>query len=50
MITFVQVGKCWLNTAQVRAVWIEDRPDGTLVCKVEFDPQHTHTFEGDEFD
>ena len=48
MITYVQVGNCWLNTTQIRAVWIEDGPGGTPTCKVEFDREHVLTFEGDD--
>ncbi len=48
MITFVQVGKCWLNTAQIRAVWVDEGADGALTCKVEFDSQHVLTYHGDD--
>lgn len=48
MIAYVQVGNYWLNTAQIRAVWIEEKADGTPTCKVEFDREHVLTFEGDD--
>jgi hypothetical protein len=48
MPNFVQVGDLWLNTQQIRGVRFETRDDGTLKCKVEFDPQHSLVLEGDE--
>ena len=48
MITFVQVGNCWLNTAQIRAVWVDEKAEGGLTCKVEFDREHFLSFRGDE--
>lgn len=48
MTTYVQAGNYWLNTAQIRAVRVDEQPDGDLVCVVEFDPHHVLEFEGDD--
>ena len=48
MITFVQVGNYWINTAQIRAVWVDERAEGGMTCKVEFDREHFLTVSGDD--
>ncbi len=48
MITYVQVGNCWLNIQQIRAVWVEDQDNLNSVCRVEFDKEHVLEFKGDD--
>jgi hypothetical protein len=48
MMTYVQVGNYWLNTAQIRAVRIEPGDNDDLVCRIEFDREHVLTFKGDD--
>lgn len=48
MTTYVQAGKSWLNTQQIRAVHVEEQTDGTLLCRVEFTEDHVMTFTGDD--
>jgi len=48
MVTYVQVGKVWLNITQVRVIRVVPTDDGEVLCQVEFGPDHILEFRGDD--